>query len=260
VFASLRRLNLRLEYFGHGPMSEVPDACLVLPVILTSRAQFLPSELPVLHPKSGQWRNNIVALLESEHYNRICEIYISDIFGPLAAAMQKPFPELTRLDISVYGDEVPILPDSFLGGSAPRLQTLVLKSTPFPSMPKLLLSANSLVTLYLLDSGYISPDAMATALTVMTRLEFLHLGFLSPRSRPDPTSRPLPPSTHFVLPALTQFLFKGVYEYLEDLLARIDAPTSTSFFMDLDFDVPQLHRLIDHGGVQDIQPRRCVDC
>jgi len=76
VFASPRRLNLRLEYFGHGPMSEVPDAWLVLPVILTSRVQFLPSELPVLHPKSGQWRNNIVALLESEHYNRICEIYI----------------------------------------------------------------------------------------------------------------------------------------------------------------------------------------
>jgi hypothetical protein len=225
VFASPRRLNLRLEYGGHGPMSEVLDAWPVLPVILISRAANLPD------PKSDQRWDNMVAALESEHYNRICEIYISDMTNSrwerFAAAMQKPFPELTHLEVSVYGDLVPVLPDSFLGGSAPRLRELRLRSIPFPSMPKLLLSANGLVTLSLWDipdSGYISPDAMATALTVMTRLESLDLQFRSPRSRPDPASRPLPPPTRFVLPALTELTFKGVYEYLEDLLARIDAP------------------------------------
>jgi len=123
-------------------------------------------------------------------------------------------------------------------------------------MPKLLLSAKSLVTLSLWeipDSGYISPDAMATALTVMTILETLHLQFHSPRPRPrpDPASRPLPPSTRFVLPALTEVIFKGVYEYLEDLLARVDVPRldylRIIFFMDLNFDVPELHRLIGHA-------------
>jgi hypothetical protein len=83
----------------------------------------------------------------------------------------------------------------------------------------------------------------------MTRLESLDLRFDSPRSRPE--SRSLPPPTRFVLPALTQLNFKGVYEYLEDLLARFDAPLlyelDITFFMDLEFDVPQLHRLIGHA-------------
>jgi len=149
---------------------------------------------------------------------------------------------------------VRVLPNSFLGGSIPRLRELSLGSISFPSIPKLLLSANRLVTLSLWDipdSGYFSPDAMATALTAMTRLEYLNLGFHSPRSRPDPASRPLPPPTQFVLPALTQLMFTGVHEYLEDLLARIDAPLLTylsiMFFMDLNFDVPQLRRFIGHA-------------
>jgi len=85
----------------------------------------------------------------------------------------------------------------------------------------------------------------------MTRLEHLDLQFRSPRSRPNLASRPLPLPTRFVLPALTQLEFKGVYWYLEDLLARIDAPLlhhiDTTFFMDLNFDLPQLHRIIRHG-------------
>jgi len=134
------------------------------------------------------------------------------------------------------------------------LRELELEGIPFPSMPKLLLSADGLVKLTLSDipdSGYISPHAIATALAVTTTLETLDLRFRSPRSRPDLASRPLPPPTCFVLPALTRLTFTGVYEYLEDLLARIDAPRlnhlSIRFFMDLEFDVPQLHRLINHA-------------
>jgi len=253
VFASPRLLNLRLEYEGHGPTSEVLEAWPVLPVILLSTFSG--------HPKSDQRWDNMVAALESEHYyNRICEIVISDITNSrwerFAAAMQKPFPQLTHLEVWVYRGVVPILPDSFLGGSAPCLQTLRLRSIPFPIMPKLLLSVNGLVELSLRDipdSGYISPDVIATALTVMTRLETLQLLFRSPRSRPHTASRPLHPPTRFVLPALTELEFGGVYQYLEDLLARVDAPRLNylliTFFMDLNFDVPQFHRLIGHAEV-----------
>ena len=167
--------------------------------------------------------------------------------------MQKPFPELTHLEVLLYGD-VPLLPASFLVESAPRLRELKLRSIPFPSIPKLLLSANDLVTLSLHDipdSGYILPDAIATALTVMIRLESLRPLFRSPRSRPDPASRPLPPPTRFALPALTEPIFIGAHGYLEDLLVRIDAPLLYNlyilFFMDLNFDVPQLHRFICHA-------------
>jgi hypothetical protein len=246
VFAFPRRLNLQLEYCGHRPMSEVLDAWPILPISLIS----------TIHSPNKWWGNRVVAL-ESEHYNRIREIHIDFIsdfhWKGLAAAMQKPFPELTHLRVW-SPNEVPVLPDSFLGGSTPRLQTLHLIRVPFPSIPKLLLSANHLVTLHLWDipdSGYFSPDAIATALTAMTSLESLHLRFRSPQSRPDPESRPLPPPTRFVLPALTQLMFKGVYEYFEDLLARIDAPRlyylRVIFFMDLNFEVPQLHRLIGHA-------------
>ena len=91
----------------------------------------------------------MVAALESEHSNRICEIYIemtNSRWERFTEAMQKPFPELTHLQVWTH-DVVPVLPDSFLGGSAPRLRTLELESIPFPSIPKLLLSANRLVKL-----------------------------------------------------------------------------------------------------------------
>jgi len=67
--------------------------------------------------------------------------------------MQKPFLELTDLRLAIYGDDglVPILPDSFLGGTAPRLLSLDLFNVPFPALPKLLLSATHLVYLSLLD-------------------------------------------------------------------------------------------------------------
>jgi hypothetical protein len=118
-------------------------------------------------------------------------------------------------------------------------------------VPKLLLSATHLVNLYLLKiplSGYISPEAMATCLSMLTGLEVLRLEFESPQSCPDLKSRrPFPP-TRSIFPTLTTIWFKGVNEYLEELVARIDTPQlyrlSTSFFDDTDFDTPELIQFI----------------
>ncbi|KAI9447014.1 hypothetical protein F5148DRAFT_743505 [Russula earlei] len=78
----------------------------------------------------------------------------------------------------------------------------------------------------------------------MSRLEDLGLGFQSHRY---PASRP-PPLTRSVLPALTNLRFRGVHEYLEDVLAQVEVPLLNNlyvtFFMDLDFVIPQLHHLI----------------
>src|SRR5712672_562704 len=113
VFASPGWLNLRLEYEGHGPLSVVLDPWPVLPVILTSSG--------LLHSKSDQRWDNLVTALESEHYDRIYEIQISNMtqshLARFAAAMQKPFLELTRFKLSVVSQLVPVFPDSFLGGS-----------------------------------------------------------------------------------------------------------------------------------------------
>jgi len=199
--------------------------------------------------------DNIIAALE--HNDRICQIglgcskleYVTD-----SAAMQKSFPELTDLHLLIFVDDrpAPILPDSFLGGTAPRLRSLKLSGIPFPGLPQLLLSATHLVNLDLYRiprSGYIPPEEMVTVLSALTSLEFLRLKFRYPRPRPAQKRRRPPPSlTRSILPRVTKILFKGASEYLEEILARIDAPRLDKlhiiFFNQIVFDTPQLFQFI----------------
>jgi F-box-like len=197
--------------------------------------------------------DNIIAVLErSDRVRRIDIVNLqSSDLEILLEAMQQPFPELTRMFLRSANKMMPVVPDSFLGGSAPRLEDLALNGIPFPGSLKLLLSATHLVTLHLRNiphSGYFSPEAMVTALSSLTSLEYLTLEFQSPRSCPDQASRRPPPSTRSFLFVLTFFLFKGVSEYLEDLVAHIDAPRLNSlritFFNDIVFDTPQFIQFI----------------
>jgi hypothetical protein len=165
--------------------------------------------------------------------------------------MRNIFPALTSLRLRLTQINAPALPDSFLGGSAPRLQTLSLRGIPFPALPNLLSSTHDLVELSLWDiplSGYISPEAIVTHLSALTRLEELRLGFRSPRSRADREKRLLPRIPRVVLPALTLLYFKGDSEYLEDIVARIDTPQLTrfkiTFFNQLIFHTPLLGHFI----------------
>jgi hypothetical protein len=190
-----------------------------------------------------------------ERSNRVRRIDLIDVSSSdlekASAAMQVPFPELTHLTLKLkLGDETAAaLPDLFLGGSAPRLRFLYFRGIPFPSLPKFLLSATHLVTLRLFDiphSGYFSPEAIVAALSALTSLGSLQLEFQSPRSHPDWTRRA--PATRFVLPVLTFFSFKGVTEYLDDLVARVDAPRLNSsditFFNQIAFDTPQFIQFV----------------
>jgi hypothetical protein len=199
--------------------------------------------------------DNIMVLLE--HSDRVCQINLGGIksshLEKLSAAIQEPFPELTLLILLSRGT-LSVLPDSFLGGSAPRLRKLWLEGIPYPGLPKLLLSATHLVYLALYDiprSGYISPEAMLTALSALTSLESLSLGFLSTRSFPNLESRHSLPPTRSLLPALTYFWFQGVSEYLDDLVARIDTPRVNKLYITLFnqivFDTPQFIQLISRS-------------
>ena len=168
------------------------------------------------------------------------------------APMQVSFPELTYLRLCSYGEVPPVIPDSFLDGSAPRLRYLELDSIPFPGLSKLLLSATHLVELCLHGiphSGYISPQAMVAPLSVMSSLETLYLGFKSSRSRPDWESPSLSPPKRSILPALCDFHFKGALEYLEELVAHIDTPQLEEMEIDSfyqpDFDCPRLAQFIN---------------
>jgi hypothetical protein len=150
-----------------------------------------------------------------------------------------------------YSLPAPTLPDGFLGGSGPRLRFLSLHSIPFSALPKLLLSTTSLVHLDLWNiphCGYISPEAIVSGLAVLVNLKTLTIGFESPLSHPDRESRHPPPPTRIILSALTRFEFHGVSEYLEDIVARIEAPLLDSiwitFFHQLIFDIPQLAQFV----------------
>ena len=240
VFGSPRRLELKLVCTTKTPARATLDVWPALPLVVEG------------HTKNV---DNIIALLECS--DRINQIYLrGSNWGDISEAMEVPFPELTDLWLRHLRNETmtePVLPlsDSFLGGSAPRLRDLELDNVPFPGLPKLLSSATHLTKLYLGNiphSGYISPEAMVTCLSLLTSLKTLILEFLSPQSCPDRESRRSPPSTRTVLPALTRFEFRGVCEYSEDLVARVDAPRlnffETMFFNDIIFYTPQFTQFI----------------
>ena len=103
-------------------------------------------------------------------------------------------------------------PHFVLGGSAPRLQRLLLDGFSFPGLPNLRLSTTHLIYLNLSripDSGCFSPEAIATCLSVMTRLENLTIKFESLQPRSDDTSRRLPPQTRTLPPVLTMLCLTG---------------------------------------------------
>jgi hypothetical protein len=164
--------------------------------------------------------------------------------------MLEPFPALTHLRLESSGDPdaTPAVPDGLLGGFAPSLQRISLEGVQFPSLPTILLSANDLIELRLdkiPDSWHISPATLASALSPLSRLISLSVEFQSPRRQ---TSQDPLPLTRAVLPALTMLFYKGVSEYFEDLVSRIDAPrlefSVIKFFNQLLFDVLHLPRFI----------------
>ena len=116
-----------------------------------------------------------------------------------------------------------------------------------------LLSTSHLVYLALCDIprlGYISSEAMVTTLSALTSLETLFLRCLYPQPRPALESRRLPLHRlmRSILPRLTKFIFNGASEYLEGILARIDAPRLNimyiTFFNQIIFNTPRLYQFI----------------
>jgi hypothetical protein len=245
VFRSPRFLDLRLVCTPKTPARDRLDVWPAFPLIILSGPP----------PFSSGTDNIVVALGQS---NRVCRVTLYGLsdsqLGEVLAPMQVPFPELSylRLYLNNETQTPPNIPDSFLGGSAPRLEFLGWKGIPFPGLPKLLLSSYHLVNLHLYDiphSGYFSPEAMVTLIPVLSSLEGLHLFFKSPQSRPDSETRSLPPPNRSILPALYRFRFQGVTEYLEDFVTFIDAPQlnemNITLFNQIDFNCPRLAQFIN---------------
>ena len=256
VFWSPLRLNLRILCSAGAPVREKLAVWPPLPIIIK---QYGPST-----SRCGD--DNIIAALG--HNDRLCSINLdipSSLVESVFAAMQKTFVALEDLMLNALGDWI-VIPDSFLGGSAPHLRRLWLMRIPFPFpvLRKILLSAPDLVLLYLHGiphSAYFSPEAVVTCLSTLTRLKQLYIGFKSPQSRPPREGRRRTPARS-VLPALTELRFAGVSEYLEDLVTRIEAPLldflDIMFFYQLIFDTPQLVQFISRTPTLKSYDEACV--
>ena len=244
VFASPHRLDLRLVYTYGKPVRESVECWPTLPISIC-----YPPTRHLLQEDEG---NVVSALRYPDH---ICEINLTItrfLMAKSFSLLRAPFPKLERLELrsrDTMGSS--ILPTAFLGGAAPRLRDIHLDSTAFPMLPQVLLSAHELVSLRLDDistSGYISPEFFATGLSATTRLKFLKIFFFIPMYRPNQRNSASPLRSHAILPALTDFQFRGDVDYLEDFVTRIDAPVLERFAVTLfeqsSFNIPQLTQFI----------------
>ena len=227
VFESPRRLNLRLYCKCNTLERNTLDIWPALPLVIQADLNLL---IPLLSDAG-----HIVAALGQR--SRVCEVDLS-LTGWLSegvlAAMQVSFPELRVLKVRSDDEAPPVIPDSFLGGSAPRLLYFELDEVTFPELPKLHLSAPHLVTLtisYTHHSWHISSEAMVALLSGLSSLKTLSLEFESPDSPQSQDPRRPPPSKRSVIPALTSFDFIGSIEYLENLVTFIDAPRLDSLLI-----------------------------
>ena len=224
VFGSPRRLNLQIVCTVRTRVKELLNIWPNLPIVIS---------VENIDKTSGV--DNVIAALE--HNDRISRLDVviwghrlldvENAVEELVSVMQKPFPMLLSLKLRWNEDAVPVFPESFLGGS-PRLQSLHSCGIPSPALQKLLLSATDISSLCLggISRPYLSPEEAIICLSALTKLEHLSFDYIPPRSLTDQESRhPLPP-TRIVLPALRSLEFEELSdsEYLEELVARIDAP------------------------------------
>lgn len=141
IYASPRYLDLCLFCTNATPFRECLSFWPPFPISITYQ-----------HPNSdfrdpGDDDHDVELIAALEHPDRVHHVDLvittSGVEG-VVAMMQVPFPVLTHLELSGFVD-VPALPGTFLGGSAPCLRHLCLASIPFPELPSLLLSARDLV-------------------------------------------------------------------------------------------------------------------
>ena len=237
------RLNLAL-FCTYGTPVRKHLGCLPPLPIIVDYLTFWDNKSP-----APNYEDDIIAALE--HPDRVRSIKLavtSSLLEVAAPVLQEPFSALTTLWLSSKDPDAPVVPDISSSGPAPHLWQIMLEGISFPRLPTLLSSASNLVDLQLKDipqSGYISPEVMATSLAPLNRLYSLCICFKAPISRLYIRSSPA--STRHVLNLVT-FNFRGSSEYLEHLLAQIDTPRLhgiiITYFNQLDFQVPQLSEFV----------------
>ena len=242
VFASPLRLDLQLTCSYGTPVRKLLSHWPPLPLAIQYGG------LPGRDPPASEDEDNIIAAFQ--HPKRIWKIELTltnTLSEELGSLMREPFPILSHLEISQH-DAGWVLPSAFLGGSTPCLRVFHVYGIAFPALPTLHLSMKAITSLGLIEipsNGYFSPETIVASVSMLTQLEALSILFQSPILYHN---RRAPLLKRAFLPALTSFGFRGCSEYLEDLVAQVDAPllvhVAIKFFNQLVFETPQLSLFI----------------
>ena len=221
VFVSQGVLRLRL-FCTHGtPVQKNLDCWPALPIVVQYGG------LLALAPLTPEDEDNIMAALKQS--DRVISISLTVTTSLLKklSTIQGAYSELQDLVLLSRQDDVLlIMPNSFRWGQ--HLRRLHSTGVAFPSLLQLLSSSTNLIDLQLHDifmDWQFSPDMLMKALSKLGQLRSLSLHLHSitfHRSFPL-LSLPLSLESIF-LPALTHFNYEGSMEYLEDIVASIDAP------------------------------------
>ena len=249
VLTSPLGLNLRL-FCTHGkPVLKTLDYWPPLPIVMQYGG------FPNLeYPRPEDDENIIAALKQSGRVISISLTVTRSLLEKLSS-ISEPLSELEELALLSQDNMQLTLPSTFQWGS--RLRTFHSARIAFPSFLQLLSPCHDLVNLQAHEiprAGYFSPEALANALSGMTRLQSLSLHLLSFPRRRSYLSLPPPPGERIVLPALTYLKYRGISKYFDTLAARIDAPRlgniDITFFSQPTMDASQLGRFIERTEMQ----------
>ena len=210
---------------------------------------------PALDPPAPEDEDNILAALKRS--DCVISIHLTITMSLLAklSSIKEPFSELEDL-VLLYEDCMELeLPSAFRWGL--RLRKLHSTGISFPSPLQQLSSSRDVVDIQLHNTvgvTYLSPEAFANALSGMTQLQSLSLQLYSsyPGQYRDNNIPPLS-LERAVLPALTRLRFRGVGEFFDRFMARIDPPLLRDIeitFIGRPFVASNLFKLIDRINAQ----------
>src|SRR6266404_1710151 len=219
IFAFPLRLDLTLLCTYRTPVKKLLSCWPAFPIIMDC---YDPGE----KDPSPDEEDNVVAALENSGRVRVVRLTLrGSLWEKMAAVIQQSFPALFRFSLFSIDTDIPVLPGGFTGGSFPSLRDVTFHGIPIPKMSTFLSSGSNIVRLGLNNipqTGYISPADLVTCLAMLPTLKDLSISF-QPQAFLSEQSQ-LPSETRAVLPSLSIFFLEGESAYLEDLVARIDAP------------------------------------
>ena len=218
VYTHPRLLDLPIILTNTNPIWETPD--------------FFPADTPVIlwyrYSLSDEDIDNIFDTLKNPA--RICEMDVDmtrSLLEKCGSLLEESFPALGYLRLESRGTtsgRALVIPDNFLGNSAPRLRVVRLQNTVCPTLPRLLSTSQNLVSLqleHIPGERIFTAQELAVGLSSTPQLESLKIGIHG-----DVSSGFIwiTPRILAVLPSLLEFQYVGQRSYLNDLAYMIDTP------------------------------------